>query len=303
VDFDQLRYFVSVAQTLNFTQAARLHYITQPAISRRITDLEKEMGTRLFLRNSHQVALTRAGEEFFQYALSVLDMTTVTQQRLHNIAAGKEGHLRISAVPTSEHVLYKILSAFSHRYPAVQLDLNICTGVAQIASINKGEHDFYFSFEKLLQASERLDYLVTDLDRFHLFVPAEYAHGVDVHDFTSLGGLPLVTESRAEGPFLVEQVFSLCASRGFDTTHTLSCSDIRSVAVLTNAGMGFTLFPKAVGRSICTDHVISFSLPGDDALTTNAVGWDPNNRNDTAQVFLDLLREYYSGVEPGENSL
>lgn len=68
MDFDQLRYFISIAQSRNFTNAAKMHHITQPAISRRIDSLEKEIGCKLFVRNSHSVALTDAGQEFFEYA-------------------------------------------------------------------------------------------------------------------------------------------------------------------------------------------------------------------------------------------
>lgn len=301
MDFDQLRYFVSVAQTLNFTQAAKLHYITQPAISRRITDLEKELGTQLFVRSSHQVRLTHAGEEFFQYALTALDMNTVVKQRLNNIAAGKTGRVRISAVFTCEHVVNRVLTQFVRLYPHVQIDLDFSTGMVQLEAINKGAYDFYFSFQTLLQSNQRLDYIVTDTDRFHLFVPSEYAHLADVNDFTSLSPLPLVTESRTEGPFLVEQVFTICQNRGFDISNMIACSDFRSVVAFTNASMGFTLFPRAAGRSVNTDHIVSFSIPGDDALTANAIGWDPTSGNNTAKEFLRTIRELFPDQQTQAN--
>lgn len=303
MDFDQLRYFVSVAQTLNFTQAAKFHYITQPAISRRITELEKELETKLFVRNSHQVSLTRAGEEFFQYALSVLDMTSSAKQRVRNIAAGKTGRIRISAVSTSDHVVNRVLSLFHRRCPNVQIDLDFSTGVVQMAAINKGAYDFYFSFQNLLQSNENLEYLVTDLDRFHLFVPNEYAHLVDVNDFSSLARLPLIMEDRSEGPFLADQMLAVCRARGLEADNIIACNDFRTVVAFTNAGMGFTLFPRAVGRSVNTDHIISFSIPGDDALTTNAVGWDPSSGNNTAGEFLNVIRELYSETVLEENML
>ena len=295
MDFDQLRYFVSVAQTLNFTQAAKLHYITQPAISRRITELEKELGARLFLRSSHQVALTREGEEFFRYALSVLDMTASAKRRVRNIALGKTGHIRLSAISTLDHVVHRVLAVFSRRCPQVQIDLEFSTGMVQMSAINKGEYDFYFSFQTLLQSNESLSYLVTDEDRFHLFVPDTFAGRVDPDDFTSLAPLPLITDSRSEGPFRVDQVFSICRARGFDTGNIIACNDLRAVAAFTNAGMGFTLFPGAAGKSINTEHVRSFPIPGDDALTVNAVGWDPRSGNSAAAEFLAVLRELYGG--------
>lgn len=302
MDFDQLRYFISVAQTLNFTQAAKLHYITQPAISRRITELEKELDTQLFIRSSHCVVLTSAGEEFFHYALSVLDMTASAQRRVHNIAAGQTGRIKISAVSTSDHVVNQVLSVFTRRCPEVQIDLDFSTGMVQMAAINKGEYDFYFSFQNLLQSNESLSYLVTDQDRFHLFVPNELAHLVDVNNFSSLSPWPLITEARSEGPYLVDQMFAICRAREFDTKNIIACNDFRTVVAFANAGMGFTMFPRAVGRSVNTDHLISFSVPGDDALTTNAVGWNPASGNNAATQFLTVLKETYSPQSPEKNA-
>lgn len=300
MDFDQLRYFVSVAQTLNFTQAAKLHYVTQPAISRRITDLEKELDVKLFIRSSHQVQLTRAGEEFFRYALSALDNNADAAHRVRSIAAGKTGRIRISAVGATEHLIHRTLALFSRRYPNVEIDLDFCTGMVQLSAINKGEYDFYFSFESLLQSTQRLEYQVTDMDRFHLFVPGSYAHLVDINDFSALGDLPLVTESHSEGPFLVDRVFEICQTRGFDVGNLIACHDLRTVVAFINAGMGFTLLPRVVGRCVNTDHVVSFSIPGEDALTTNAIGWDPKNENNTAMEFIRVIRELYGEGRPPE---
>lgn len=297
MDFNQLEYFVSVAQTLNFTQAAKIHYITQPAISRRITDLEKELGVQLFIRNSHQVVLTGAGEEFFRYAQSVLESTAAVKQRIRALAEGKTGIIRISAVPTSEPTVNRVLTRFVQDFPNVQIELKFSTGVAQIAGINSGTFDFYFSFENLLQSSGKLTTVVTDVDRYQLFVPGEYAHRVDIHDFRSFGDLPLIMESRVEGPFLVEQVLRICHARGYDTNNMISCNDVNSVVACANAGMGFTLFPMALGRSINTDHLVAFTLDGDDACTTNAIGWNPENTNTTAAQFRKTVIALYG--KPG----
>ncbi|MCD8099671.1 MAG: LysR family transcriptional regulator [Oscillospiraceae bacterium] len=300
MDFLQLQYFISAAQMLNFTRAAEMHYVTQPAISRRISDLEKELGVQLFVRSSHEMALTNAGQEFLRYAQSVLDMTAETTHHLKNIAMGKTGKIRISAVPATEPALYKVLSEYSSRYPDVRLDLDFSTGKSQIAAINSGEYDFYFSFESLLKYCKNLEYLNTFTDRYYLFVPSEKAHTVDANKFSTLGNLPLVTELHSEGPFLVNQMMDILHARGYDTENIIGCKDIHSVAVFVNAGMGFTLLPFTMSRSICTDRLISFFINGDDAQVVNAVGWEPDNCNNAAISFRNLLYELYSS-EPDSN--
>ncbi|MCD8254479.1 MAG: LysR family transcriptional regulator [Oscillospiraceae bacterium] len=293
MDFMQLKYFVTAAQMLNFTRAAEQHYVTQPAISRRISDLERELGVQLFYRSSHEMALTSAGEEFLQYALSVLDTTSAATQRLKNIASGKVGRIRISAVPPTEPALHKVLSVYSKRCPDVQIDLDISTGKNQIAAINSGNYDFYFSFESLLQYYGRLEYLTTFTDSYYLFVPSERAHHIDVNKFSTLQELPLVTELRSEGPFLVNQILEILKNRDYSADNIISCKDLHSVTTFVNAGMGFTLLPFTMARCICTDHLSSFFISGDDAKIVNAVGWNPDNSNNAVTSFRSLLYELF----------
>lgn len=85
-----------------------MHHITQPAISRRIDALEKELGCKLFIRNSHSVFLTDAGQEFFDYAIGVMNMTEATKQRMENISNGRVGRIRLSLVPHIAEISYII---------------------------------------------------------------------------------------------------------------------------------------------------------------------------------------------------
>lgn len=68
----QLEYFLSCATLLNFRKAAQLHYISPPTLTRHISALESELNVALFVRDSHSVALTQAGSEFFQTAYRML---------------------------------------------------------------------------------------------------------------------------------------------------------------------------------------------------------------------------------------
>jgi DNA-binding transcriptional LysR family regulator len=73
MELRHLRYFVSVAELLNFTRAAAKLHIAQPALSRQIRDLEDELGVQLLERNSRFVRLTAAGATFLDEARAVLD--------------------------------------------------------------------------------------------------------------------------------------------------------------------------------------------------------------------------------------
>ena len=72
MELRQLKYFVKAAETLNFSEAAKALFITQSTLSQQIRQLEQEMNAQLFMRNSHNVSLTEAGEELLPYARNTL---------------------------------------------------------------------------------------------------------------------------------------------------------------------------------------------------------------------------------------
>ena len=67
----QMRYFIAVAQNLSFSKAAQQHYVSQTAVSQQIKLLEEELETELFQRTRHSVALTSAGQVFYEYAVRI----------------------------------------------------------------------------------------------------------------------------------------------------------------------------------------------------------------------------------------
>ena len=73
MELRQLRYFVKVAETLNFSEAAKALFVTQSTLSQQIKQLEQDLDTPLLIRSSHSVALTEAGMELLPFALKTLN--------------------------------------------------------------------------------------------------------------------------------------------------------------------------------------------------------------------------------------
>ena len=90
IDLRKVRYFVAVAERLHFGQAAVALHITQPALSRQIQQLEREIGVDLFARSSREVALTRAGEQFLDFSRQLLALTQTALESVRRTAAGND---------------------------------------------------------------------------------------------------------------------------------------------------------------------------------------------------------------------
>ncbi|GAB3234421.1 LysR family transcriptional regulator [Hymenobacter seoulensis] len=120
----RLRVFQSVARHLSFTKAAQELYISQPAITKHIRELERAYGQRLFERRGNRVSLTEAGTLLLAHADAVAQLHEQLTEQLHNLHSEAAGRLRLGASTTlTQYVLPGILPGFQKRYPQVELTL------------------------------------------------------------------------------------------------------------------------------------------------------------------------------------
>lgn len=124
MNLKQLEAFVKIADSGSFSKAAKDLFLTQPTISAHITSLEKELNSRLFIRNTKEVRLSESGETLYNYAKQML----VLQKRIEDTFATKEEKeqqcltIAASTIP-AQYLLPGILVAFSEKYPNQQFKL------------------------------------------------------------------------------------------------------------------------------------------------------------------------------------
>lgn len=116
--------FNAVAETGNISQAARLLYVSQPAVSKSITSLEESMNLTLFIRNSRGVKLTEDGQLLYQYTKEAFDILNQGEERLIRMKELGVGHLRIGVSSTlCKYVLLPYLNRFLKAYPHIKITI------------------------------------------------------------------------------------------------------------------------------------------------------------------------------------
>jgi DNA-binding transcriptional LysR family regulator len=116
----RLRVFYTVAQKLSFTKAAAALYITQPAVTRQIHELEQQLHVRLFNRHGNTISLTTAGEVLVRYAEKIFSTYTALETELAQLNSVTGGTARIGASTTvAQTIMPKVLALFKKAYPSV----------------------------------------------------------------------------------------------------------------------------------------------------------------------------------------
>lgn len=148
MELRHFRYFIAVAELLNFTKAAARLRVAQPALSRQIRDLEGELGVPLFERNSRFVRLTDAGEGFLIDARDVLLRADAAARTVHAFAVGERGEVRVGYAPSlTVEVLPQALCAFEKHCPSVRVTLRDLSGQEMLLGLREGRLDASLTVE------------------------------------------------------------------------------------------------------------------------------------------------------------
>ena len=125
MDIEQLRSFLAVAEELHFGRAAERLHIAQPPLSRTIKQLERQLGTRLFDRNTRSVRLTSSGQALVNPALEVLETLRRAEAAVRSADDGEVGLVRIAFAGISTHRLVaRLARAVRSQRPGIQLELS-----------------------------------------------------------------------------------------------------------------------------------------------------------------------------------
>ncbi|MFB7455303.1 LysR family transcriptional regulator [Streptomyces sp. NPDC088337] len=266
MQFQQLQYFVAVAETRHFTRAADLVHVAQPSLSQQIKALERELGADLFLRARGNITLTDAGEALLPLARRILADADTARHEVQELVQLRRGRVRLGATPSlCTGLLPDVLRAFHDRYPGIRLLVEEGGSHDLVRELARGALDLALVVLPLPTPSPALT--TVELLREDLVVvsspeaPAPGGPGRRSVGIADLEGERLVMFRH--GYDLRELTVAACRAEGFEPDLAVEGGEMDAVLGFVRAGLGVAVVPRMVAtRSGHGLRVTPLARPG-----------------------------------------
>ncbi|MEU9391095.1 LysR substrate-binding domain-containing protein [Streptomyces sp. NPDC048324] len=266
MQFQQLQYFVAVAETRHFTRAAELVHVAQPSLSQQIRALERELGADLFRRARGNITLTDAGEALLPLARRILADADTARHEVQELAQLRSGRVRLGATPSlCTGLLPDVLRAFHDRYPGIRLLIEEGGSHDLVRELARGALDLALVVLPLPTPSPALT--TVELLREDLVVvsspesPAPGGPNRRTVRVSDLEGERLVMFRH--GYDLRELTVAACRAEGFEPEFAVEGGEMDAVLGFVRAGLGVAVVPRMVatrtGRGL---RVTPLARPG-----------------------------------------
>jgi DNA-binding transcriptional LysR family regulator len=292
VELRHLRYFLAVAETLHFGQAAEKLGMAQPPLSQQIRNLENNLGYSLFDRTTRGVRLTRVGQFFVERARTMLAKVANDVEMARRLGSGQEGALTVgfagSIMFTS---LPKAIRLYRRMHPNVELRLREGATDEQMPFLLDGTLDLGF-----LRDGEARDGLTIETilrEPFVAVLPARHKlAGNPAISPAALKDEPFVLFARRMGTLAYDRTVACCEAEGFRPNFVQDAPQWPTVLRLVAAGLGVSLAPACVAR-IATPGVV-FKRVRSRHWTSIDIGVKAKLDNPAAEAFLTIVRQQFS---------
>lgn len=247
VTIQQLRCFVAVALTQQFTVAAETLHLAQPSLSQQIHHLEKILDTALFQRSYRPVRLTDAGVELLPLARRVLSDLDEVFQRVNDVGELRRGHVTIGATPSLGATLMpEALARFQRRYPGISVTFVERHSNELLDELESAALDLALVILPIPRPT--LDSVVVARETLVLVVAIDHPLAARDHvTIQDLDGVPMIMFR--EGYDVKNATTDAFAHAGASLNVALDGVEMGSVLAFVAAGLGAAIVPSIVANS------------------------------------------------------
>jgi DNA-binding transcriptional LysR family regulator len=291
MNLQQLRYFVTVAELLNFTRAADLLHVTQSGLSKQIADLENELGVKLFIRSKRYVRLTAAGRELLAEAREIVERSEKFIKKTRQFASGQAGSLKIGFLGISEqNFLPPVLKKFQQKFPQIELSLTQLDWNPVNSALVGGDIDIGITFSLGLESLPGLAWQTVSPGFLTVAMPQDHPlAGQKTVSLRELAGEPFITFTPNRSSLSIDHLTKICRYHGFSPKIARQVSRMETMLLLIKAGLGIAVLSTHV-KSLGGEGLRFVEIDCSEKRIDLVAAWKKGNPNPAIPLFLEELR-------------
>ena len=248
MELRHLKYFLAVAEELNFTKAAEKLFISQPPLSRQIMELEDELQAKLFIRNNKKVELTEAGKYFEKEVKAIFQNLEQISTKTKKIAENVSGEFRIAYISSIySSVISELIQYLKEQFPYVNFKLFEISTTKQIEALEKGKINLGIIRSPI--KSPKIKSQLWFRDGFSVVFNKKLIKINSEKDIQNLENETFVFFNKDYAPHYHEVLLELCAFYGFTPKIIHEANNINSIVQLVKNGLGISIVPSNIAKN------------------------------------------------------
>jgi DNA-binding transcriptional LysR family regulator len=294
MELRHLRYFVAVAEELNFTRAAEKLRLAQPSLTRQIHNLEEELGVRLLDRSRNQVSLTEEGRSFLVDARRLVALSLESVKSVQRFSRGESGQLNIGYLFKFNFDLLPVtLASFYQTFPETSVNLFDMSPAEQLRALEARKIDLGFVGLRPPNANKNTAGLAWEcVARHNVVVVLPETHALAKKSkikITDLKSLFFVAMSEQTHPGSRDWLSSICQGAGF-TPRILQDVDLESgLMTFVAEGLGVTLAREQI-KNLPHPGVVFRSL-ANAAKADYWIAWHRENHSKALLQYIEVVKK------------
>lgn len=242
MELRQLQYFVTIAELMSFSKAAKELHISQPSLSNAIKNLENEMGFQLLERNTRNMRLTEGGEILYKRALHLLAESNAIQKEMAEVKLTGTGDLFLGMIESAKHWMPKIIAAYNQQYPNMHLHLTEVLSEENVKKSLKNYETHTIITNQLVQ-DEEIEIIPLYREEFVLLLHESHPlHEKTIIKLADLATEPLIITS--EGFQTRKDILQAFESEKIIPTIKYEIERFETALSFVNENLGIALIPE-----------------------------------------------------------
>lgn len=302
MELRHLRYFITVAEELNFSKAALKLYTAQPSLSQQIKDLEEDVGVKLLNRTKRKVELTEEGAVFLEQARLTLAQADKAVAMARQVSQAKQQMLRIGFVPVAEMKIFPyILPNLRVQNPDLKIELLSLNNNEQMRLLKKGALDLTFTRHNF--NSDEIESQFVIREPLIFLLPKD--HPLAKYEripFKALNGIDFIIPSAEQSLTLNQAILDFAKAHGIEFNIVQKADNILFNINSIGMGLGCTILPGYIAP-LTMDNTVIRPLDVELPYLDLYVSYHKNNKSYAVSKFLELLtRVFYLDINRSEQN-